>query len=56
MGIADLFKASENHQLKERVSELEALLTPEMMDLNALNRALADTKQKFLRVKGSLGN
>lgn len=38
MGIGDLFKASENQQLKKRVSELEALLTPEMMELDNLNQ------------------
>lgn len=55
MGIADLFKASENQQLKEKVSQLEALLTPEMMDLNALNQALADTKQKLSESERELG-
>ena len=40
MGIGDLFKANENQQLKKRVSELESLLTPGMMELENLNRTL----------------
>ena len=32
MGLGDLFKAKENAQLKSRISELEAMLTPEMRD------------------------
>lgn len=47
MGIGDLFKASENQQLKERVSELESLLTPEMMKLENLNQTLANIKEKI---------
>lgn len=47
MGIGDLFKANENQQLKKRVSELESLLTPGMMELENLNRTLADTKEKI---------
>ena len=46
MGIGDLFKASENKKLKQRASELESMLTPEMRDLDAVNRNLESKKKQ----------
>lgn len=50
----DLFKGKENEQLKSRVAELEALLTPEMQDsiqlqekIKAQEQSLADLTSKF---------
>ncbi len=37
MGLGDLFKAKENKQLKEKVDELSALLTPEIQEVANIN-------------------
>ena len=47
MGLGDLFRANENQQLRARVAELEALLTPEMCDLDKLQRKLSGIKQEI---------
>lgn len=47
MGLGDLFKANENQQLRSRVAELEALLTPEMCDLDKLHHKLSSIKQEI---------
>lgn len=47
MGLGDLFKANENQQLRARVAELEALLTPEMCDLDKLHHKLSSLKQEI---------
>ena len=47
MALGDLFKAKENDQLKHRVAELEAMLTPEMRDLTQL-RATIRAHEKTL--------
>ena len=44
MGLGDLFKAGENQSLRNRVEELEAMLTPEMRDLDQL-KAKVDSVQ-----------
>lgn len=48
MGIGDLFKSKENNQLKARVEELEKMLTPEMADLDTVQKKLEEaiTKEK----------
>lgn len=40
MGIGDFFKATENQSLKQRIIELESLLTPEAKSVDASKRAL----------------
>lgn len=40
MGIGDIFKASENQQLRQRISELESLITPEMKDISTARQRL----------------
>lgn len=47
MGLGDLFKATENQKLKDRITELEAMLTPEMRDLEGLNKKLDSVKQEI---------
>lgn len=47
MGLGDLFKAKENEQLKQRVSELEALLTPELRDLETLRQNISSAEQEL---------
>ncbi len=47
MGIGDIFKASENKQLKKRVSELESMLTPELKDIDSAQRLLEATKEEI---------
>ena len=56
MGIGDLFKASENKQLREKIAELESILTPEMRDavhlseeIKSRKNALVDLEQKAAR-------
>lgn len=45
MGLGDLFKAKENEQLKARIAELEAMLSPEMQDLLQLRSAVTTQQQ-----------
>lgn len=40
MGLGDLFKASENKDLRKHVEELEAMLTPELKDLMEVKRQI----------------
>lgn len=52
MGLMDVFKANENQQLKDRIAQLEAMLTPEMQ--NAINisdeiRRLEGIKQQKIQ-------
>lgn len=47
MGLGDLFKAKENESLKERVNQLEALLTPELRDLLTLRDTITATEQEL---------
>lgn len=48
MGFGDLFKAKENQQLKDRIAELEALLTPEMSNLIDINHKIAEQEKVLL--------
>lgn len=47
MGIGDLFKAKENEELKARIAQLEAILTPEILD-NVQLAASIEAKKKEL--------
>lgn len=47
MGAFDLFKGKENAALKHRVEELESMLTPELRDIQAQKRALAQLQQEY---------
>lgn len=41
MGLGDIFKSNENKQLKDRIAELEAMLTPEMRNVDILRREIS---------------
>lgn len=56
MGFADLFKSSENQVLKERIKELENLITPEIRDLGALKDKLEETKNEISEKKQEIDN
>lgn len=47
MGIGDLFKASKNKALQERVNELESLLTPEMKDLLVIEDKIKEASARL---------
>ena len=47
MGFGDLFKATENQQLRQRIAELEALLTPELRNYQAAKQHLAETEKEI---------
>lgn len=47
MGLGDLFKAKENEQLRNRISQLEAMLTPEMQDSILLQDRISSQKQEL---------
>lgn len=47
MGLGDLFKAKENERLKSRISDLEAMLTPEMRDSIALQEKIIQQKAEI---------
>ena len=61
MGLGDLFKASENKSLRDRITELEAMLTPEMKDLlvvrenlNNANKELSERKAEIASAEADL--
>lgn len=61
MGLGDLFKANENKSLRERINELEAMLTPEMKDLltvrshlSEANTALSARKAEIMGAEADL--
>lgn len=56
MGIGDLFKAKENNQLKARIAELEAMLTPEMKDSLKLQELIAAQQEEFTQLRDSITN
>lgn len=47
MGIGDFFKAKENQSLKQRIIELESLLTPEAKSVDASKRALESLNEEL---------
>lgn len=51
MAIGDFFKAKENAQLKNRILELESMLTPEMKDSLKLRESIVIQQQELLRLQ-----
>ncbi len=51
MSFGDLFKGKENKQLKSRIAELEAMLTPEMQDAIQLQKHIAEQKEELEKLK-----
>lgn len=47
MGIGDVFKASENKKLKDRIAELENMLTPEQQQAEFMKRKIADLESEI---------
>ena len=45
MGLGDLFKAKENAKLKERVEELEKLLSPELLELDKIRQRIDEASK-----------
>lgn len=53
-GMGDLFKAKENAALKEKIAELEAMLTPEMKDYLHIQEQLKTAQEQYTTVKEKL--
>ena len=53
MGFADLFKATKNKELSTRVAELEAMLTPEMQDLDKVRTLIAEANTELEQTQKS---
>lgn len=51
MGLGDVFKATENKQLKEENERLNSLLTPELLDVNEALKKLDEVKQEIDEAK-----
>lgn len=51
MALGDLFKAKENEQLKNRITELEGMLTPEMRDSLQLQEKIAYQQQLLSKLR-----
>ena len=47
MGIGDVFKASENKKLKDRIAELESMLTPEQQRAELMKKQIADLESEM---------
>lgn len=56
MGLGDLFKANENKSLRDRITELEAMLTPEMKDLMAVRENLNNANAELSERKAEIAN
>ncbi|MBE6932256.1 MAG: DUF4041 domain-containing protein [Ruminococcaceae bacterium] len=54
MALGDMFKGKENAQLKARIMQLEAMLTPEMQDSIRLQRQLTDQRTEVSRLQQQL--
>lgn len=54
MSFGDLFKGKENAQLKERIAQLEAMLTPEMQDSLRLQSILAAQRADLANLQQQL--
>lgn len=54
MGLGDIFKANENKALKERISQLEALLTPDQQQLLNLNDEISALEQTISQKKDEI--
>lgn len=51
MGLGDLFKAKENEQLKSRIAELEAMLSPEMRDSILLQNKICSQQEVLVSLQ-----
>lgn len=56
MSIGDLFKGKENAQLKARVAQLEAMLTPEMQDSVRLQELIAAQQSNLANLQQQLAD
>ena len=54
MSIGDLFKGKENNELRNRVAELEAMLTPEMRDTMMLKERITNQQNALIQIEGKL--
>lgn len=51
MGIGDIFKATKNKALEERVRELESLMTPEQSEVLSLSDRKRELEQQIKNPK-----
>lgn len=56
MSFADLFKAKENEQLKNRVADLEALLTPEILNYESLCQKVVAHEKMIIEKESRIKN
>ena len=56
MAAFDIFKGKENKELKQRIDELEALLTPELRDIQTQKLALAQLQHEYEQRKKTFGD
>lgn len=56
MGFGDIFKANENKQLKDRIAELEAMLTPEQQQILNLRDEISGLEQTISQKRRRLLN
>ena len=54
MGIGDLFKAKQNEELRGKVAQMEALLTPEMRDSIHLQERIEAQKQELEELQAQI--
>ena len=54
MGLGDLFKAKQNDELRARVAQLEAMLTPEMRDSLTLQSYIENQKMQLTAMQNNL--
>ncbi len=47
MGLGDIFKATKNKALENRVAELESMLSPEQTELDSLRQSISMAKEQL---------
>ena len=51
MGLGDIFKATENKELKDEIERLNSLLTPELLDIKAAQERLSEVNREISDAK-----
>lgn len=55
MGLGDIFKATKNKALENRVAELESMLSPEQTELDSLRQSISMAKEQLSTLKNDIG-
>lgn len=54
MGLGDIFKATKNKELENRVAELEGMLSPEQAELDAIRQEISQAQEQLSSLKNDI--